>query len=256
MAPRWLTFGSLVNARDLAGAPSSAGGVIGENLLYRSDNLQDLTLADLTQLTQRLRLSDVIDLRTAQERARFPPGPLTTTTVRHHGFSLYPDVIPDGAELPWQGMRDGLDLDEFRIAAGHHYFNYLRYRPDSVVRALRVLLEAEGATLIHCAAGKDRTGTLVAVILLLLGVNEDWIIADYAASSDRIGQIMGRLRATGVYAQDLTGQSDEWQASRPITMQVLLSDLREAGGPESVLVSHGWQTRDTKQLRRKLLTDD
>ncbi|PIF04955.1 MAG: protein-tyrosine-phosphatase [Propionibacterium sp.] len=255
MAPRWLTFDSLVNARDLAGAPSTTGGVVGENLLYRSDNLQDLTLADLTQLTDQLRLSDVIDLRTAQERARFAPGPLATTTVRHHGLSLYPDVIPDGAELPWQGMRDGLDLDEFRIAAGHHYFNYLLYRPDSVVGALRVLLEAEGATLIHCAAGKDRTGTLVAVILKLLGVSDEWIIADYAASSERIGQIMNRLRSTGVYAQDLTGQSDEWQATRPITMRVLLGDLRAAGGPESVLAAHGWRPTDTKQLRRKLLAD-
>ncbi len=163
MAPRWLTFDSLVNARDLAGAPSSAGGVIGENLLYRSDNLQDLTLADLAQLTDQLCLSDVIDLRTEQERAKFPPGPLTTTTVRLHGLSLYPDVIPDGAELPWQGMREGLNLDEFRVAAGHHYFAYLKYRPDSIVRALRVLLDAQGATLIHCAAGKDRTGTLVAL---------------------------------------------------------------------------------------------
>ena len=52
-----------------------------------------------------------------------------------------------------------------------HYRRYLALRPDSVVAALRVIADAPGATIVHCAAGKDRTGTVIGLALAVAGVN-------------------------------------------------------------------------------------
>ena len=60
-----------------------------------------------------------------------------------------------------------------------HYLGYLADRPDSVSGALRVVASSHGATVVHCAAGKDRTGFAAALILKALGVADDLIVEDY-----------------------------------------------------------------------------
>ena len=63
-----------------------------------------------------------------------------------------------------------------------YYLAYLRHRPDSVVEAVRTMAAPGGAVLVHCAAGKDRTGVVVALALAAAGVSRGAVVADYVAT--------------------------------------------------------------------------
>jgi len=145
---------------------------------------------------------------------------------------------------------DGIEHDTFWSA---HYLGYLQERPDSVVGALRAIGEADGAALVHCAAGKDRTGTVVALALELAGARREAIVADYAATAERVPQILERLARRPAYAKNLEGKTVAEQSPQPETMRRLLAALdRERGGLRGWLGEHGWRDEDTDRLVTKL----
>ena len=202
----WIDLDGLANMRDVGGIPTTDGGKIIPGRLLRSDNLQTLTTSDVDQLLG-LGLTDVIDLRSDYEAEREGPGPLTRSDVRIHQFSLFreweigvgeakpdirPEVLPEEA-LPWIDLEPSVELDD-QVASV--YFSYLVDRPDSVLAALRAVARAPGAALVHCAAGKDRTGTLVALALSVADAEPQAIIDDYAASSERV--VAGRRTSDGL----------------------------------------------------------
>lgn len=260
--PNWIEMDGLVNFRDLGGTPIEGGGEVRPGRLLRSDNLQDLSADDLDRLTA-LGLTDVVDLRTAYELNATGDGPLVGADgVTHHHFSYFVEEHGDASSpatgdelpadaLPWVGREIVTDLED-EIAAT--YWAFLVDRPDSVVGALRTIAHAEGAALVHCAAGKDRTGTTVALALRLVGAERDAVVADYAASDERLPQIVERLSASPVYAAMLSGRPLSEQATRAQTMDVLLRHLDEShGGVEAVLGRLGWTPADTTAMRRHLL---
>ena len=84
------------------------------------------------------------------------------------------------------------------------YVGYLTERPDSVLGAMRVIAPTpDGATIVHCAAGKDRTGIIIALALEEVGVEREAIIEDYALTAERIEAVMRRLLASATYIGDL-----------------------------------------------------
>jgi protein-tyrosine phosphatase len=260
----WIEMDSLVNLRDVGGIPAEDGGSIAPGRLLRSDNLQTLTPDDVAALLE-LGLSDVIDLRSDYEAEMEGPGPLVghpEVTIRQ--LSLFrewregvgedkpderPEVLPEEA-LPWVDLEPSVELDN-PVAA--HYLSYLLDRPDSVLAALRTIAGARGATLVHCAAGKDRTGTIVALALSLAGAKRDAIIADYAASSERMEAIVDRLMASETYADNLRGRPLASHMTYPETLEALFAHLdSEYGGVEPLLAKLGWTEGDTARLRTKL----
>ena len=134
-----------------------------------------------------------------------------------------------------------------------HYLGYLDRRPDSVVAALRAIGEADGAVVVHCAAGKDRTGTIVGLALLVVGVTPEAVVADYAASAQRLPRILERLARHPAYAANLEGKTVAQQEPRAETMRLLVEALGREGGAEAWLHQHGWTDDDTRRLRAKLL---
>lgn len=273
----WIELDGVVNMRDVGGIPTTDGGQVQPGRLLRSDNLQDLSADDVAELRRR-GVSDVVDLRATQEAAATGPGPLTREPwVRVHQFSLFDEgpgsrpetsATPPGPE-PVQTEHDPAAVDRALVRTGAtedeepwgppaaaHYVAYLEDRPDSVVAALRTIAEADGAVIVHCAAGKDRTGTIVAIALLLVGVDLQDVLADYAASSERIEQILDRLRADPVYARALRGQSLAEQTPDPEIMRAALARMAPGGdtGPlRATLAAAGWTEADTERLRAKLV---
>ncbi|MDN5725118.1 MAG: tyrosine-protein phosphatase [Propionibacteriales bacterium] len=259
----WLEFDSLVNARDLGGTPTTDGGAIAPGRLIRSDNLQALTAADIARLRE-IGVSDVVDLRSSAEVNSEGPGPL----LAEDGFSVHhlsmfredpvaptepegelPGEMPSEA-LPWVGLTPSVDHDNVFAS---HYLSYLRDRPDSVLTALRTIGTANGATLVHCAAGKDRTGTITALALLLAGAEPDAVVADYAASSARMQQIVDKLMNTRTYADNLRGRPLSSHMTNPETMAGFIDHLqREYGGVEGMVAGIGWTAADNQALRTKL----
>ena len=259
----WIELEGLANLRDVGGLPTTDGGKIVPGRLLRSDNLQTLTQADIEQLLG-MGVTDVVDLRSDYERASTGPGPLTRTDVRRHELSLFreeepgvgedkpdvrPEVLPEEA-LPWVDLEPSVQLGNDVASV---YFSYLVDRPDSILAALRAIAYAPGAALVHCAAGKDRTGTVVALALTLAGTERDAVVADYAASSERVREVVDRLRASPTYADNLRGRPLESHLSRPEALTTLLDHIEQHyGGVEGLLTKMGWTEADTAQLRAKL----
>jgi protein tyrosine/serine phosphatase len=138
--------------------------------------------------------------------------------------------------------------------AGAFYIGYLEDRPDSVVNALRAIAEAPGAALVHCAAGKDRTGVVVALALSAVGVPRDEVVADYVATGQRIERILARLRSSPTYAADMDNIPDHEHDPRPEIMERFLARLDEKhGGATGWLAAHGFTAADLERLKAKLL---
>jgi protein tyrosine/serine phosphatase len=265
----WIELDGAANVRDLGGLPGENGARVQPGRLIRSDNLQGLSDADVSKLVDDLGVRSVADLRTSIEVNVEGPGPLESRPeVEVRNLSLYPDdafdnMTPDENGryvLPWENDEDvpaaEAAADEQRGVSGH-YLNYLNGRADSVIAALRMIAGSSGATIVHCAAGKDRTGVVVAIALSEVGVDRDAIIADYARSAERIEAIFARLAESQTYAGTV-GANDSAMVDkhkpRDVTMQRLFAAIDgELGGVPTWLRAHGWTEDDAARLRAKLL---
>jgi len=171
------------NFRDLGGYPLSGGGETRWGRCYRSDGLQSLTPADVAELATR-QVATVIDLRSDSELDRWGRGPLRDEAVRWEHCAI---IRTDGGESV-----AAPDTDD--LAARYSW--YLQVGASGVLRALNLLAE-RGVTpaVFHCAAGKDRTGVLAALLLDAVGVERAAIVEDYVETSVHLPGILERLVA-------------------------------------------------------------
>lgn len=261
--PSWIELDGVVNMRDVGGLPTADGRSIAPARLLRSDNLQDLTEADIEALVDRFGVTDIVDLRTDMELHITGPGPLQQVkSISHHHHSLFPTEekidTRDALVLPWARSRQDKEPEEKRDdnPAASHYLGYLARRPDSVSAALWAIAASNGATVVHCAAGKDRTGTIVAMALSVAGVPREEIVADYAASTERAERIVERLSAVPGYAENLAGVPMTAHHSRPETIERVLDAIAaEYGSVEGFLRTQNWSEADVQQLRDALVAD-
>lgn len=245
----WLALEGAANARDLGGLPVRGGGATRPGVLLRTDNLQGLTPTDVRLLVDELSVRVVVDLRTGMEVRQEGPGPLTrepAVDVRHR--SLYPEAgqNTDIDVLPWNTFDRNGHVDE--SPAVRAYLNYLRNRPDSIVEALRDIAHADGAAVVHCAAGKDRTGVVCAIALSVVGVDPEAIVADYVATDQRIEAIVARLAASPTYASDIHVDQTDRHRPRAETMERVL----ELIDVSDWLGAHGFGDADAAALRARL----
>jgi protein-tyrosine phosphatase len=243
--PQWLPLDGAVNARRVI-----------PGVLLRADNLQSLSAEDVRRLVEEESLEVVLDLRTDTEVRSEGPGPITTEpAVRIEHRSLYPDsggnTDLDAAVKPW-GREDEQGLpDETPVVQA--YVSYLRRRPDSIVGSVRTIARAEGAVLVHCAAGKDRTGVVVAVTLDAAGVDREVIVSDYLATEERIHAIFDRLLSSPTYRDELKDTYPATHAPVAETMERVLALLDEGfGGSAAWLTAHGLGEADLERLRRRV----
>jgi protein-tyrosine phosphatase len=226
-------------------------------VLLRADNLQSLSQRDVRRLVEAEALEVVLDLRTDVEVALEGPGPMTAElAVRIEHRSLYPDSagntdLEAGTVKPWGVAARDESPDESPVVRA--YMSYLRRRPDSVVGSVRAIARADGAVLVHCAAGKDRTGVVIALALDAAEVDRDTIVGDYLASRERIDAIVARLLSSSTYRAELEGHDAQELAPVPGTMERLLELVDQRfGGSAAWLSAHGLGDADLKRLRRRL----
>jgi protein-tyrosine phosphatase len=244
--PRWIALDGAVNARAVV-----------SGVLLRADNLQALSQRDVRLLIDEEALEVVLDLRTDVEVELEGPGPMTAeSAVRIEHRSLYPDSggnteLDADTVKPWGPQDEGELPDEPPVVRA--YMSYLRRRPDSVVGSVRAIARADGAVLVHCAAGKDRTGVLVALALDAAGVDRETIVGDYLATRDRIDAIMARLVSSSTYRAELEGHDPQDHAPAAGTMERVLELVDDRfGGSVAWLSAHGLPDPDVERLRRRL----
>lgn len=176
-----LSVGCAPNFRDLGGLPAADGRRIRTGLLFRSEAITAPPEKDAAILiAQRVRF--VCDLRTEAERAAAP-----NLWWRQAGANiLHADIAADiRGTAHWDAMRaepgEGGAVMLMRLA-------YRAMPAATAIHLGRILaaIASRGLPMvIHCTAGKDRTGFVIALLLTMLGVPRDAIYADYLASAGR-----------------------------------------------------------------------
>jgi protein-tyrosine phosphatase len=152
---------SCINVRDLGGLPAEDGTTEG-GALIRSDDLSLLTETGVEAL-RRHGVVRILDLRSSKEIAA-KPGPFAGKAIYRH-VPLLEDVLPYDPP-PWT------------------YAPMLDHNRNRIAQAFRALASApEGAVVVHCRAGRDRTGGLIALALEIAGVRREAIVADYALTA-------------------------------------------------------------------------
>lgn len=237
MNGRWVQLEGVENVRDLGGMPLAGGGSTRFGQVLRSARLYDMTEADVELLVGKYGLRTVIDLRTPAEVERDGPTPLERAGVRTEHLT----VLPEGQRpLP----RDGEDPKLF------NYRGYLDHRPENMLAAVRLLTEPDaGPALVHCAAGKDRTGVFCALVADAVGVRRDAVVDDYTLSNERLVAVL-RRGVGGEYDIDPTDVDPH--KCRPEVMAALLGELDARGSAPGWLRRHGMPDTELDVLRTRL----
>lgn len=239
---RHLSFSAVFNFRDLGGYPGLAGRRVAWQRFYRSDSLHRLTLAD-TETFAALGIRTVLDLRRPSEVAR-------------------DGRVPDQPGLSYRNVAPEHPLwrpESYDPAAGvarylaDRYAELAEQGATALAAAVAVVADSDAAPLVmHCAAGKDRTGVLAALILDLLGVCDEDIAADYALTS------IGAARFTEwLYRNDPARDAppDYYVRTPPEAMLTFLAELRDRyGSVERYLTGAGLASGRIDALRDHLLT--
>jgi protein-tyrosine phosphatase len=226
------------NLRDVGGYPTSAGGSVAWRTLFRSDSLHRLESQGVAVLAG-LDLRTIVDLRAdieVEQRPNAVAG-LSARIVRA-------PIVRDPTLLP--PLRD--------LAAEYRYM--IDDCGDSIGAAITELC-APGAlpALVHCAAGADRTGIVIGLVLAVLGVPDELIEADYSLSSVYLGPdstgVIGRLKATG-RCDNVTG--DLLSSPAGLILDVLALARAAGGGSVSgYLTARGIGAADLAALRSALV---
>ncbi|MFJ4030238.1 tyrosine-protein phosphatase [Paenarthrobacter sp. NPDC089989] len=177
-----------VNLRDLGGLPVS-GGTTRPGVLLRSDDVSVMPAAFAQQMIDD-GVTSVIDLRSAEEALLTGRGPLTVPGVNYHHLALTSSVSgPEDID------RELMSASTTPAQVGTWYAGLLESQARQLALGVTLVAMSDGATVFHCAAGKDRTGVFAAVVLSALGAAPETISADYAVTATRLPQLFPRLRA-------------------------------------------------------------
>ncbi len=239
---RWVRLAGVENVRDLGGLPLRGGGYTRFGRVLRSARLHEMTDADVERLTGTFGVRTVIDLRSPREVERDGPTPLERAGVRTEHLT----VLPEGRRpIP----RDDEDPKLF------NYRGYLSHRPENVLAAVRLLIDpgsdTAGATLVHCAAGKDRTGVFCALVCDAVGVTREAVVEDYALSNEQLLAVLQR----GVGAEyDIDPADLDLYRCPPEVMTALMGEL-DAGNGDAGNGDAGGGGGGVGWLRRHGFTD-
>jgi len=217
-APTYLELEAMVNVRDLGGWPTADGGRTAYGRVWRGDSPARATATDLDLLAAH-GVRTVVDLRTAGEREREPNPLERDARFRVHHVDLMAPLLDASPSRPRLG--DPFDLET-------QYRALLRDSAEGIELALghlRTATDAGEGALLHCTAGKDRTGVVTALLFAAVGTPSDVIADEYALTDARIEPLRPRLlegaERHGVprasYARLLTAEA--------ATLRAVLDDL-------------------------------
>ncbi|MEV4755306.1 tyrosine-protein phosphatase [Micromonospora sp. NPDC049559] len=236
-----ITFSAIFNFRDAGGHAGLGGRRVRSGRLYRSDSLHRLDEVDREAFV-RLGIRTVIDLRRPYEVERDGRVPA------YDGLS-YVHIHPEHRE--W----DEVPYDERQSLARYladRYLDLAETGASGLARAVGMIADERAApVVVHCVAGKDRTGVVCALTLSLLGVDDAEIARDYAlstAASEKFGAWVAQ------FLPDEKPPPPPFLASPVEAMLLFLAELRERhGSVERYLLDAGLSAEQMASLRAHLL---
>lgn len=237
------------NFRDLGGYPAAEGRALAGGRLFRSDGLAHLDEESRARL-KGLGLRTDIDLRESRESAGHPDAIEGLGITYRHIPALGDQYYPNDANAPLARRSTGVEH------LGEIYELLLTEFGGQLVRAVEALAEDGAApALVHCSAGKDRTGIVIALTLDLLGVPDEWIFDDYAATEEFLGTeflaaLQQRFAEAGI-AADV--EETATRAPRELIVRALEGVRARHGSVEQFLLSEGMDPGTPERLRRNYL---
>lgn len=243
---RRLMWDGCLNVRDLGGFPAMDGRETRWGAVVRSDNPGRLTGAGREALLA-YGIRTIVDLRFPHELEEYPhpfaePG-------EHGIFYTHRPFIRPGAPSP-------PNLDELSLS--ENYINMLdRFAPEVSAIVQTIATAPEGGVLVHCAAGKDRTGITSAILLDLVGVDRATIAADYALTAECLEPEMTAWLLNGPGTRDEREQILARNRPRAEVMLQVLDHLDSRyGGAEPYLLHGAMDASTLARIRERLLSDD
>jgi protein-tyrosine phosphatase len=186
--------------------------------LFRSDALHGLTPEGVDRMVDELGIGAIVDLRSTGEVGADGRGPLRDRPPVYHHLPLFDGPLTVDPELVG------------RLTLADRYFLMAERAKVPVARVVGVLAECSTPAVYHCAAGKDRTGLISAIVLGLLGVPDEFIVADYAATQENLDAIIDRLKQSEGYREAIDNLPADTLHAKPETMFSLLDRLRDRYG--------------------------
>lgn len=184
-------FHSEMNFRELGGYSCRDGRTVKHGLFFRSGALDKMNEEE-RKVFQTLNIKYIVDLRAKYENKRHPDPDFGIPVYRYDG----PIIQGKGIDFSPIGMNQTGNAGDKQWQKLQEYYLQIPFQNPSFQYAMKIIREGCVPICVHCATGKDRTGILCMLLLLLLGVDENTIIQDYALSNEyRKAEIEQALQA-------------------------------------------------------------
>jgi protein-tyrosine phosphatase len=243
---RHVSLETCFNFRDLGGYETDDGRRVRWGSVYRSDSLHRLTGSDL-EAALALGLRTVIDLRSTAELDKDGRFAHADDVAFHHLPLFEEDALP---------FKPFEHPDDPEPPPGVDYVAIATSGRSSIAAAIQVIALGEHAVVFHCAAGKDRTGIVAALVLSSLRVPNESIVADYHLSEQAFPPALAWAEENDSEMVAGMAMMPEWafRAPKPV-MQAFLDMLRERHGSiDGFLADAGVDDAALDALRARLLT--
>jgi len=242
-ATRRIALESCQNFRDFGGYQVEGGRRIRWRVLFRSDTLHRLTPSDIETLNE-LGITTVVDLRSAGEIGR-TGRIVTTVAAQYHHLPMFDEIA--------QSERRPIEQNP---PPGQSYIEMLQGAGGAIAEAVQVIVAAGGRpSVIHCTAGKDRTGILAGLLLSALGVSDDDVVADYVLTNECRAERDAFLEVHDPEYLAMLRSLPPWvREANGAAMQATLDHVRaQWGSVQGYLESLGVSPSELSSLREVLL---
>ena len=235
------------NFRDIGGTPTPAGPVR-RGIVYRSASLAQLDPNGVAAL-EKLGVTDVFDLRGELEIGRDGkdqvPDTVTVTVAPFH---------PEEDEAAVHELQEDAATPTTQAERVIAYYAGIPVQPPAQVAVaglLRTVANGSGGVLVHCAAGKDRTGWAIAALLTVAGADRDAVLADYLLSNAAIESLRGWLQE---HYGDAYDTSRQVLGVEPIYLQAAWDSVeKNFGSFDGYLAAIGIDDDVVQRVRRRLV---
>ncbi|WKU02071.1 tyrosine-protein phosphatase [Micromonospora soli] len=235
-------FPALFNFRDVGGLTGHDRRTVRRGRLYRSDSLHRIDETDQAAFTA-LGIRTVVDLRRPTEVAR-------DGRVPAYDGLAYRHIHPEHQDWAEQRYEPGTSLARY---LADRYADLARTGTAGLAEAVGLIADSANApVVVHCVAGKDRTGIVCGLTLAVLGVADVDIAADYALSTEASERFSAWVRATTPEAEELP---PPFLASPAEAMMLFLTELRAGYGSVEGYLRHAGVTEAQLDALRDHLLD-
>jgi len=200
VAHRHIPMKGTPNFRDFGGYQTKDGRRVKWGYLFRSGQLAKLNDMDMS-LLEDLKLNLICDFRQVSEQDNDPTRLPESASTKITSLSITPGSFGNSFE----GVTNVKDMFDFMVVVNRGFA--LEQRAQYSAMFDQMLNADQGRTLVHCTAGKDRTGFAAAIILLALGVSREAVMADYLLTAEFFRSGIGFERIAKKYALDLNPEA-------------------------------------------------